>query len=199
MRFLIITIFVFLASCSDSENISGETIVSETACAKSLSDGTVVECEPTKDAMSDLDELMAGMERIDSEYPGPEIPSLDKLYSVKSIDEDGNINLESGVQLKLAGLECTQHDLIKYLKTVFVDKSPSKLSYIETGDTYREMLYAYVWEVDTDIVDLGDDIKFGPFVGSMNETALTSSWCSPIKQDGHIYHERYLQLSKLAD
>ena len=199
MRLLILIFFVFLVSCADSDKSKG-TVISATACAKSFSDGTVVECEPTKDAMSDLDELIAGMQRIDREHPGPGTPSLDKLHSVKTIDEDVNINLENGVQLKLAGLDCTHHDLIKYLKTVFIGKSPSKLSYIETGYAKGEVLYAYVWEVDTDFgEDLDDgDIKFGPMVGNMNETALTSSWCKPKKQDGHLYYERFLQLSKLA-
>jgi hypothetical protein len=200
MRLLILISFILFMSCTDGEQKSEGKVVSSTACAKRTSDGAVVDCEPSKDALSNLDNLMAETKRIDGEYPGPGDPSLEKIYSVRSIDVDGTINIEKGVQLRFAGLECDHQDLIKYLKATFVGKSPSKLSYIETGYTQGKAIYAYIWEVNTNIGgDLEEgDIKFGPIVSNINETALTSSWCSPKKQDGHKYHERYLQLSKLA-
>lgn len=200
MRLLIIIYFTILLSFTAWSQAKERTVISATACAKSTSDGTVVECEPSEDALNSLDALMVNMQRINSDHPGPSIPSLEQLYSVRSIDVNGSMTLENGVHLKLAGLDCNHQDLIKYLKATFVGKTSSKLSYIEASHTTDKIVYAYIWEVNTNFGEgLGSDgIAFGPMTSNVNETALTSSWCSPIKQDGHIYYERYLQLSNLA-
>lgn len=200
MRSVIIIIAIFLVSCTEKENQSNSTRISTTACAKQIQDGSVVDCEVSSDAEKRLSKMMVESNRIDKQYPGPKILDLEHLFRVQSISDEGTIVLENGVRLGLAGLDCHHSDLIRYLETMFLGYNPAMLSYQETGYINNSIKYAYVWEVNT---NFGKDSKdseiiIGPSISSTNETAITSAWCHPKQQEKHIYHERYLQLSKLV-
>lgn len=197
MKRLLIVFFVFLCSCGERE----EVVLSATACAKSLGDGSVVECEPSKAAVKSLDKLMAETQRIDTTHPGPKTPSLETLFTVTEVTRESGLILDGGTQLIIAGVECNTHpELAKYLKALFIVGSTSKVVYELTGSVKGSSKLAYVWVVDPEFgadIDEGG-ISFGPMVSNINETALTSGWCIPQRQEGHKYHERYLQLSKVA-
>ena len=197
MRLPLIVCFVLLISCGERE----EVVLSATACAKSFKDGSVVECEPSKAAIDDLDNLMAETRRIDAAHPGPKMPGLEKLFSVTEVTREGGLILDEGNQLMLAGVECNTHpELTKYLKALFIIGGTSKVVYELTGSVKGSNKLAYVWMVDTEFgagID-EDGISFGSMVSNINETALSSGWCIPQQQEGHEYHERYVQLSKLA-
>lgn len=142
--------------------------------------------------------MLAEYQRIDREYPGPPIPPLDDLHEVEQIDSDGTIHLWNGDALVLAGLKCDHPDHVRYLRAVFLSESRKQPVYQLTGQQIAGRKLAYIWEVERGQPTKVAGIRFGPSTSSLNETVLSSGWCSPIEQDGHRYHARYEQLARMA-
>lgn len=181
---------------ADQEIIS----ISATACDKETRNGSIVECESSKETEAYLDKMLSESRCIDKECPGPTMPGLDHLFEVQRIGNDGTVYLKGEIILELAGLSCQHPDLENYLKALFISPFQHKLSFKESGYQECGRVYAYLWEVDTEFgSNLGDEaIGLGPMVASINETTLTSGWCHPVTQINHNYHKRYLEITKLA-
>lgn len=200
MKRIFLIVILILSACSQQGADEKAISISATACAKQSTGGAIVECEPSDETEAYLDNMLAESSRIDKEFPGPTMPSLDNLFDVKRIGNDGAIYLKSGTVLELAGVSCDHPDLVKFLRASFVSPFQNKLSFKESGYQENGRVYAYLWEVNIEFgKDLGDEeLNFGPMVSPINENALTSGWCYPEMQTKHDYHDRYVEISKLA-
>ena len=201
MKMIFIISSLLLVACSQQEANKENISISATACAEKISGGKVIECKSSEDTEAYLDRMLSESSRINKEYPGPTMPGLDHLFEVQRITNDGEIYLNSGLMLKLAGVICHHPDLARSLKASFISPFQHKVSFKETGYQNNGMVFAYVWEVNTEFGnDLGDEaLELGPTISSINENALTSGWCDPVIQKQHNYHKRYSEIAKLAE
>ncbi|MBV2092631.1 MAG: hypothetical protein KUF72_17270 [Candidatus Thiodiazotropha sp. (ex Ctena orbiculata)] len=196
---VILLAMLFLTSCDNSGSKNSSKYISATACAKSLSNGEVVDCTPTESMQNKHTSFLHLKMKIDEENPGPKGPDIlhlenTQLFSVKEVRNNGTLLLENGIKLKLAGLECRNEETVKYLRAVFLNADASKLAYSLTGYADGQYKYAYVWQIGS-----LDEPDFGPTLSSSNETVITSGWCKPIKQEKHLYHSRYKRFEEIAN
>jgi hypothetical protein len=174
-----------------------EAPVSASACAKRLSDGTVVDCEVSPDESKRLHESISAMRLINQKYPGPQEPDFANLYEVTSVDDRGRIKTSEGLLLMPAGVQCSA-EMIKFLRHIFLKEPRHKIAFVLTGDEAGDAKYAYMWGVDNrpDEKATSNTVQFGPAYSSVNEGGITSQWCVPVPQKNHRYHERYKALVK---
>jgi len=201
MKTLSIILLAMLLStgCENSDSHNGVKYISASACAKRLSNGEIVDCTPSESKQEQQTSALYKILEIDKENPGPKQPDIlnignTQLFGVKEISNNGIILLENDVELKLAGLECSNEEAVRYLRASFLNTGDSKLAYSLSGYTDGQYNYAYVWEVGS----LGEP-DFGPTLSSSNENLITSGWCKPIKQEKHLYHSRYKRFEKIKN
>ena len=191
----ILSIILLITAC-ENEVSTDKNIVSASACAKRLPNGDVIECDVDPKSEESLDETLQKMMDLDKALPGPKGPNIfspdkSKLFNVVDISEEYVIHLENDEKIIFAGLECKPNeDLYKYLNVVFLESKDNKVFYLPSGYEIDGAKYSYIWEVSIDANGYGSS-------SPLNETAITSKWCEPIKQDRHLYHERYLSLSDI--
>ncbi len=185
-----------LFSCADR---SEENQIFASACATKNSSGEIVECKTGGTESSDLHQFLLFSIELDKTHPGPSALPDSEHLTVKSITWDANIILDDGIKLALAGLECNAQELGEYLSAIFLKNEPSKLTYQLTGDRAGDLQYAYIWEVTE--IDFSEaegllEPEIGLGLSPINETAITSQWCVPVKQPKHQYHERYAKIAR---
>lgn len=191
---------VFWTSCSSSEQESPQKDkISATAQATRYSDGTIKLTEPSKDDIKSLEEFSKGLEKIEAKFPGPKLDfqKLKEFEKVEAINQDGTLLLKNGKVLGFAGCDCG-NELLEYLKKRFKDEN-IQVYYFPSGFVENEIIFAYIWEVD---IEFGDDLgskepSSGPTFMLLNEFAIMNKLCEPIEQTDHMYHKRYLALSRL--
>ena len=180
-----------------------ETSVSASACAKRLSDRTVVKCEVPFATAKELEQSLLVLLELDATHPGPKVPSLEELHEVERVDDSGRITLRNGLVLLPAGVKCNK-EMVLYIRSIFLQEPRYKIAFILTGSELAGAKHAYLWEVEavphelsTSGVAVPNPVQFGPAFSSVNEAGLTSKWCIPVQQRNHRYHERYKALVKL--
>ena len=187
---------LILLSCKDGAD---ETMIYASACAAKNSDGEIVECETDSSESDDLHKFLLFSIELDKSHPGPEVAPKAEYLTVKSITPEAHIILENGIELALAGLKCNAQDLGEYLSAVFMNNEPYKVVYQLSGYMVGDVQFAYVWEImEIDFSEAEDLLgsELGPSLSPTNETAITSEWCTPVKQPKHQYHERYAKIAK---
>jgi hypothetical protein len=196
---VILLTMLLLAGCENSDSDNGAKYISASACAKRLSNGEIVDCTPSESRQRQQTSALYKIMEINKENPGPKQPDIlnignTQLFNVKEISNNGVISLENGIKLKLAGLECRNEEVVEYLRAMFLNTDASKLAYSLTGHGNDRYQYAYVWEIGS-----LNEPDFGPTLASSNETAITSGWCKPIKQEKHLYHSRYIRFENIKN
>lgn len=198
--FIIICVVLYLTACEKPEttSINGREYISASACAKRLSNGEVLDCQPSDEARDELRNMLRQTLTIDKEHPGPKGPDIlnleyTRLYRVRSISNEGVILLENdGTELLLAGVECDIGPSLDFLKASFIRDQSARLAYLSTGLTDGKREYAYIW-----VVAMTDNSDFGPTLSSINEGLITSGWCKPVMQEKHFFHRRYQRLANI--
>jgi len=194
-QILILSIILLIAAC-ENEVSTNQNVVSASACAKRLPNGDVIDCDVTSQSQESLDNTLLKMMGLDKALPGPKGPNIfapdkSKLFNVLDISDEYVIHLENDEKIIFAGLKCKPNDdLHKYLNVVFLESKDNKVFYLPSGHEIDGAKYSYIWEVSIDANGYGSS-------SPLNETAITSKWCEPIKQERHLYHERYLSLSDI--
>ena len=187
-------IFLFLitglTSCGDDQTDS--VAISASSCASQSSAGEVVDCEVDVSIDNQLSKGLDFFSQLDKTHPGLSREKVlnfknEGLLDVIEIYNDGSFLVNNGDRLFLAGLDCGDKSGLKdYLTALFV-RTQSKVGYQLTGLELNGTKYAYVHEF------------FDDLMASMNETTITSQWCQPIKQDKHVYHERYQKIFEFTE
>jgi hypothetical protein len=189
-----------LLSCAQTDNENKKLKkIKASAGAVAKSDGTIEEVNPSDEDLKSLQILTDKIDRINSQFPGPEIghKNISNFFKVKNILSDSIIELENGERLGFAGCDCGD-EFLPYLQITFSDKD-SRVYYVLSGFSENDINYAYIWEINLSIGDDKDVPKemIGPVFSQLNEAAMINKWCKPIDQPGHIYFERYAALSKI--
>jgi hypothetical protein len=202
MRKVLSTIVCFaitLLGCEKSETITidGKEYMSASACAKSMPNGQVVDCDPSEDDQDNLRHIIQQSQIINRENPGPIAPDLlnlekTKWHAVKAIDEVGVIKIENGVDLYPAGLKCVATPTVDSLKGSFLRDSSAKLAYTPSGLKKGNIEYAYIW-----VLGSTDNPEFGPTLSSINENLIVGDFCEPEEQKEHKYHQRYQRIRSI--
>ena len=194
----IIVISLLLISCSQDEDSSPKSNlkISASACAQKLSDGSIKECEPNKKISSNLSDSLEFSEKLNKQFPGPIFPGFNSQYKVVKATRYGILELENGKVVSLAGLKCDHVDLGRYQNVMLIKNTNSKITIEPTGLASNNIKYAYVWEVSAPMESSDSNISFGPSWSPINETAISSKWCTPIIQKEHRYHKRYNKIAE---
>ncbi|MDJ0779144.1 MAG: hypothetical protein QNJ85_14845 [Gammaproteobacteria bacterium] len=201
LRIISICICCFILGCSETIDSEDGNLIIASACAKKLSDGSIVECDPSSKPVGKYGSIILKVVKINKSFPGPEDPltrgiSKDQLHQVKEISVGGGIRLENGILLKLAGLKCESEEATRYLEDVFLNRHKAKLYFQLTGYELNQYKYAYIWGVYLNSDEQDSEISSAI---TPNEHVLIEGWCQPIPQENHRFHERYKRVAALGE
>ena len=192
---------VCLFACSDSsigtENNTRQ--MSATATATMSKDGEITTRDATTKEERNIEEFHKKVWKVESDYPGIKPPSINNLQNVKTIQNDGSIELEDGTLIQLAGCDCDKQATY-YLNRVFVELG-YQLLFVESGYRHNGRVFGYIWEVNlgSGQGETNDGIPVGTSMSRINEAMILNNWCKPIEQPFHKYFDRYLAYSKIRD
>lgn len=170
--------------------------------ATKCEDGPVVFSELTEEEIKAHRGFSDRLRKVEKQFPGidwpiAEISEIKNLNKLKLILPNGDLKLDDGKILRLAGCECGL-GYIEYLKNVTKDEG-FRIYFTPSGFEKNEAIYAYIWCVfisDEDDTS-SEDISMGPMFFPLNETMVINKWCKPVKQPHHKNHSRYKALSKV--
>ncbi len=186
-------LFSLLISCSEPE----DRTITISACAKSLSNGEVVECD--ENAESSLDITIKFFNNLDKINPGPKIPALHEYHTAVNVNEKGVIELKNGQKIAFAGMQCNYIDLKKYIDGFMIKDKDARIVYLPTGYTKENIVFAYIWEVFPDVEREYKQRGWGNYGNPTHETVLVSKWCKPVEQEGHKFHKRFTKINTFAE
>jgi hypothetical protein len=194
---IFILVFVFIVFGTGIVAAADKKEVSASATAERSSDGTIVSRPATTAEIEDLHQFRNRLKEIDRKYPGPQILKNAKLFRVTSVDNNGIITLEDGQRIRLEGMKCSP-ETPDYLRRLLLGDM-DRVVYI-LSSTSSDSPAAYIWHASLSLMNDPEMKKFvtGPSYSPLNESALTSGWCTPERSPSNAYNDRYEALSKIS-
>ena len=190
----VILVSPLLGGCSDEpREPSGEVVVSATVSAERGPDGQIRELPTAADRQAEMTRMLAVRREIDARFPASRPSEGDARFSVSAVDAGGIVELADGTRLRLAGIDCDKPG-VEYLRQWLLS-TPTEVIYQRTEDAVEGAIPVLLWEVESwDMPEMPGDTTFS--FTSLNETALTSTWCKFQHSETNPMNDRYRALSK---
>jgi hypothetical protein len=138
--------------------------------------------------MNDIEKAVA---EIDVRFPPPPEPR-GPLFYVVSVSSDGVVIVMNAPSIKLDGAKCSPQG-VKYIQRMITGEG-DLIAFEPSVRSIREPIPAAVWRV----LSLEVKSKAIRSYASIQDTALTSGWCTAVKTATTKEYPRYAALAEIA-